>query len=150
MALLGYAQREHGSFGATKQALLQLLEVRALKDGDDTLLLVVMQGLIVSSAGIAMADVVVDSVVVEKVRGQPPEVEGALQSLCWGARAVGAIGSAYYSGSLVEEYGPRAVFGYTAFLPLLLIGVSLILKESRGSNSGAKTLPSEKPVSRLP
>ena len=32
---------------------------------------------------------------------------GSLQSLCWAAYAVGQVGSAWFSGSLVERLGPR-------------------------------------------
>ena len=32
---------------------------------------------------------------------------GSLQSLCWASAAVGGIVSAYFSGSLVEDYGTR-------------------------------------------
>lgn len=34
---------------------------------------------------------------------------GSLQSLCWGAFAVGQVATAYLSGSLVRDHGPRWV-----------------------------------------
>lgn len=72
-----------------------------------------------------------DSIVVEKSRNQKKSVEGSLQSLSWGSRAVGSIASAYFSGSLVQLHGPRFVFGLTAFLPLILSLVALIIEEKK-------------------
>lgn len=45
--------------------------------------------------------------VVARARGEPQSVSGSLQSLCWGSSAAGAVLSAYFSGSLVEQLGPR-------------------------------------------
>lgn len=50
---------------------------------------------------------VVDSMVVEKARGESQGAAGSLQSLCWGSSATGGIVSAYFSGYLVETYGTR-------------------------------------------
>lgn len=50
---------------------------------------------------------VVDSMVVERARGESQGAAGSLQSLCWGSSATGGIVSAYFSGSLVETYGTR-------------------------------------------
>ncbi len=60
-----------------------------------------------ASLSTAFSDVVVDSIVVERSRGAPQATSGSLQSLCWASSAVGGIASAYFSGSLVEEYGTR-------------------------------------------
>ena len=77
--------------------------------------------LIISSACIAMADVVADGIVVTKTReSTDPAVAGGLQSLCWGSSAVGGLLSAYFSGSLLEVMSVRNVFGLTAVLPLLV------------------------------
>jgi len=43
-----------------------------------------------------------------------------LQSLCWGAAAVGGLLSAYFSGSLLEVMSVRSIFGITAVLPFLV------------------------------
>nr|CAB3452044.1 unnamed protein product [Digitaria exilis] len=48
---------------------------------------------------------VVDSMVVERARGESQSTSGSLQSLCWGSSAFGGIVSAYFSGSLVDTYG---------------------------------------------
>ena len=75
---------------------------------------------LVASAAVALSDVVVDSLVVEKARD---EAEAAsLQSVAWGSRYVGAIGAALLSGEAIRVLGARGCFGATAALPLLLKG----------------------------
>lgn len=86
---------------------------------------------IAASLSVAVSDVVVDSLVVERVRGLPTERSGALQSLCWGSAAFGGLISAYFSGSLLQTLTPQTIFGATALLPLgtgLLAG---LIKEER-------------------
>ncbi|CAN1280132.1 Folate-biopterin transporter 1, chloroplastic, partial [Linum perenne] len=83
---------------------------------------------------------VVDSMVVERARGESQSTSGSLQSLCWGSSAFGGIVSSYFSGSLVDAYGVRFVFGVTALLPLITSAVAVLVKEkpvhvsSRGNN----------------
>ncbi|KAF7000960.1 hypothetical protein CFC21_016729 [Triticum aestivum] len=74
---------------------------------------------------------VVDSMVVERARGESQSTSGSLQSLCWGSSAFGGIVSAYFSGSLVDAYGVRFVFGITAFLPLMTSAVAVLVNEHR-------------------
>ncbi|CAN1310431.1 Folate-biopterin transporter 1, chloroplastic, partial [Linum perenne] len=74
---------------------------------------------------------VVDSMVVERARGESQSTSGSLQSLCWGSAAIGGIVSSYFSGSLVDAYGVRFVFGVTALLPLITSGVAVLVKEER-------------------
>ncbi|CAN0036385.1 unnamed protein product [Discosporangium mesarthrocarpum] len=84
---------------------------------------------IVASLGIAVSDVVADSIVVEKARKDSLAVSGGLQSLCWGAAAIGGIISAYFSGALLQHMTTREVFSLTALLPLLITGfLSFILR----------------------
>lgn len=56
---------------------------------------------------------------------------GSLQSLCWGSSAVGGIMSAYFSGSLVEQYGSTTVFVLTAVFPLIVSASALLIDEQR-------------------
>ncbi|KAG2422597.1 hypothetical protein HXX76_015924 [Chlamydomonas incerta] len=85
--------------------------------------------MLLASLGTAAADVVVDSIVVERARGHPQAVAGSLQSLCWASAAVGGITSAYFSGSFVQDYGCRFVFGLTAFFPLVVCASALLIEE---------------------
>ncbi|KAE8663469.1 Folate-biopterin transporter 1 [Hibiscus syriacus] len=85
--------------------------------------------ILLSSFSVAFSDVVVDSMVVERSRGESQSVSGSLQSLCWGSAAFGGIVSSYFSGSLVDAYGVRFVFGVTALLPLITSVVAVLVKE---------------------
>ncbi|GAB2294839.1 hypothetical protein Dimus_029032 [Dionaea muscipula] len=89
--------------------------------------------ILLGSLSVAFSDVVVDSMVVERSRGESQSTSGSLQSLCWGSSAFGGIVSSYYSGSLVEAYGVRFVFGITALLPLITSTVAVLVKEQRVS-----------------
>lgn len=87
--------------------------------------------ILLGSLSVAFSDVVVDSMVVERARGESQSLSGSLQSLCWGSSAFGSIVSAYFSGSLVDAYGVRFVFGVTASLPLITSAVAVLVKEQR-------------------
>ncbi|CAK9154397.1 unnamed protein product [Ilex paraguariensis] len=85
--------------------------------------------ILIGSLSVAFSDVVVDSMVVERARGESQSMSGSLQSLCWGSSAFGGIVSSYFSGSLVDAYGVRFVFGVTALLPLMTSAVAMLVKE---------------------
>lgn len=87
--------------------------------------------ILLGSLSVAFSDVVVDSMVVERARGESQCMSGSLQSLCWGSSAFGGIVSSYFSGSLVDAYGVRFVFGVTAMLPLITSAVAVLVKEQR-------------------
>ncbi|XP_073301271.1 folate-biopterin transporter 1, chloroplastic-like [Primulina huaijiensis] len=98
--------------------------------------------ILLGSLSVAFSDVVVDSMIVERARGESQSTSGSLQSLCWGSSAFGGIVSSYFSGSLVGTYGVRFVFGLTAMLPLITSAVAVLVKEqavlgsARGESSG--------------
>jgi len=54
---------------------------------------------------------------------------GSLQSLCWASSALGSVASAYFSGALVEAWGPRSVFGLTAVFPLVVSAAAALIDE---------------------
>ena len=83
-----------------------------------------------SSLAIALSDVIVDSLVVERARKESQEVAGSLQSLCWGTSALGGLLTAYFSGSLLEIVSVQAVFGITACFPLIVALVAGLITES--------------------
>lgn len=119
----------------------------------------VLLATVLGSASVAVSDVVVDSIVVERSRSEGDggagvevdvgerekvggvgttveerEVEddskrGDLQSLCWGASAVGGIISAYFSGSLLATVTPQTVFLVTAAFPLLISASGFFISE---------------------
>jgi folate/biopterin transporter len=84
-----------------------------------------------SSLSIAFSDVIVDSLVVERARDESVRDAGSLQSLCWGASAVGGLLTAYFSGFLLQQFSTRTVFGITATFPLIVSLVSWLIIESR-------------------
>ena len=83
------------------------------------------------SFSIAFSDVIVDSLVVERARNESLGAAGSLQSLCWGATALGGLLTAYFSGSLLQHFSPRTVFAITAAFPLIISLVAWTIAESR-------------------
>ncbi|MBV8883364.1 MAG: folate/biopterin family MFS transporter [Chroococcidiopsidaceae cyanobacterium CP_BM_RX_35] len=82
------------------------------------------------SLSVAVSDVIVDSLVVERVRAESQANVGSLQSLCWSASAFGGIITAYFSGFLLQHFSNRAVFGITASFPLIVSAVAWLIAES--------------------
>ena len=83
-----------------------------------------------SSFSVAIADVIVDSLVVERARKEALSEVGTLQSLCWGASALGGLITAYLGGLLLEYFTTRTVFAVTATFPLLVSVVAWLIAES--------------------
>ncbi|MDJ0702523.1 MAG: folate/biopterin family MFS transporter [Leptolyngbyaceae cyanobacterium MO_188.B28] len=83
-----------------------------------------------SSVSVAIADVIVDSLVVERARKESLSDAGTLQSLCWGSSALGGIITAYLGGLLLEYFTTRTVFAVTATFPLLVSVVAWLIAES--------------------
>ncbi|MBD2329918.1 folate/biopterin family MFS transporter [Alkalinema sp. FACHB-956] len=82
------------------------------------------------SLSIAMSDVIVDSLVVERARAESQSAAGSLQSLCWGASAVGGLLTAYFSGSLLQQFSTQTVFLITATFPLIVSAVAWLIAET--------------------
>ncbi|KAG6497335.1 hypothetical protein ZIOFF_045234 [Zingiber officinale] len=135
--LFGYRRRSYlflsGILGALSWSLMAIFVDSKYSAG-----LCILLG----SLSVAFSDVVVDSMVVERARGESQSTSGSLQSLCWGSSAFGGIVSAYFSGSLVDAYGVRFVFGVTAFLPLMTSAVALLVKEHSLAAATAHSLSS--------
>jgi folate/biopterin transporter len=83
-----------------------------------------------SSLAVAVSDVIVDSLVVERARVESQADAGSLQSLCWGATAFGGLVTAYFSGLLLEHFTTRTIFLITATFPLIVSGVAWLIAES--------------------
>lgn len=92
-----------------------------------------MAGLVIafSSLSVAVSDVIVDSQVVERARNESQSAAGSLQSLCWGTSALGGLMTAYFSGSLLEQFSPSTLFAITATFPLLVSMVAGLIHETR-------------------
>lgn len=87
-----------------------------------------------SSLSVAVSDVIVDSLVVERARVESQAEAGSLQSICWGASAFGSLITAYFSGFLLEHFTTRNVFLITATFPLIVSGVAWLITESPVEN----------------
>ncbi|NWF60714.1 MAG: folate/biopterin family MFS transporter [Fischerella sp.] len=89
------------------------------------------------SLSVAVSDVIVDSLVVERARAESQAKAGSLQSLCWGASAFGGLITAYFSGLLLEHFSNRTVFWITASFPLIVSAVAWLIAESPVSSEDA-------------
>ncbi len=81
------------------------------------------------SLSVAISDVIVDSLVVERARVESQAEAGSLQALCWGTTAVGGLITAYFSGLLLEHFTTRTVFGITALFPLIVSAAAWFISE---------------------
>ncbi|MGB3239507.1 MAG: folate/biopterin family MFS transporter [Geitlerinemataceae cyanobacterium] len=83
------------------------------------------------SFSVAIADVIADSLVVERVREESLSRVGSLQSLCLGTSAAGGLLTAYLSGFLLEHFSTRVIFLITASFPLLIAFTVALITEER-------------------
>ncbi len=87
--------------------------------------------LLLSSLSVAVSDVIVDSLVVERARKESLGQAGSLQSLTWGVSAIGGLITAYLSGWLLQHLHTRTVFEITAVFPLIVCAVAWLINEER-------------------
>ncbi|MDJ0662749.1 MAG: folate/biopterin family MFS transporter [Crocosphaera sp.] len=79
-----------------------------------------MVTLLLTSVSVAISDVIVDSLVVERSRKESLSQAGSLQSLTWGMSAFGGLITAYLSGWLLEQFSNQTVFEITAIFPFIV------------------------------
>ena len=91
--------------------------------------------ILLSSLSVAISDVIVDSVVVERARKESLAQSGSLQSITWGISAIGGLITAYLSGWLLQHLGSQVVFAITAIFPLLVSAVACLIAEETTSNA---------------
>ncbi|NJM65677.1 MAG: folate/biopterin family MFS transporter [Acaryochloris sp. RU_4_1] len=91
--------------------------------------------ILLSSVSVAVSDVIVDSLVVERVRQESPSDAGSLQSLCWSASALGGLFTAYFSGWLLAHMDTRQVFEITATFPLIVSAVAGLISDPKVETS---------------
>jgi folate/biopterin transporter len=82
------------------------------------------------SLSVAVGDVIVDSLVVERARGESVSAAGSLQALCWGSTSLGGLITAYFSGSLLQKFSTHEIFLITATFPLIVSGVAWLIAET--------------------
>lgn len=81
------------------------------------------------SVSVAIADVIADSIVVERARTESLTKVGSLQSLSWGSAALGGLITAYLSGWLLEYFSTQTIFKITALFPLIVTAVAAFIAE---------------------
>lgn len=124
LPLFGYRRRSYlilsGLLGATAWiALATVVDTPIAATG----------AILLSSLSVAISDVIVDSLVVERAREESIAEAGTLQSLSWGASAIGGLLTAYFSGYLLQHVSPYTVFAITASFPLIVSGAALFIAE---------------------
>ncbi|MEL6489285.1 MAG: folate/biopterin family MFS transporter [Cyanobacteria bacterium J06634_6] len=85
--------------------------------------------ILLTSLSVAISDVIVDSLVVERARKEGQGSAGTLQSLAWGSSAIGGLITAYLGGLLLERTSNQVIFGITATFPLIVCGVAWLISE---------------------
>ena len=84
--------------------------------------------LMLSNFGFAATDVVTDGYIVENSKGVSSHI---YQSIAWGTRSFGAIVSGVTGGWLSAHWHPKDVFMAAGALPLIVVPVTLLLREPR-------------------
>jgi folate/biopterin transporter len=87
--------------------------------------------ILLTSLSVAVSDVIVDSLIVERARKESLGRSGSLQSLSWGCSALGGLVTAYLSGWLLEHLSRQSVFAITASFPLLVSAVAWAIAEEK-------------------
>ncbi|MEL6441952.1 MAG: folate/biopterin family MFS transporter [Cyanobacteria bacterium J06621_8] len=89
--------------------------------------------ILLSSLSVAISDVIVDSLIVERARKESLAQSGSLQSLSWGAAALGGLLTAYFSGLLLQHTSSNQVFEITATFPLIVSTVAWLITEEKAA-----------------
>ncbi|WP_377476176.1 MAG: folate/biopterin family MFS transporter [Microcoleus anatoxicus] len=84
-----------------------------------------------SCLSLAVSDVIADSLVVERARKESLTDAGSLQSLSWGASALGGLITAYLSGSLLQQFSTHTIFLITACFPLIVSATAWLISEEK-------------------
>ncbi|MEL6382758.1 MAG: folate/biopterin family MFS transporter [Cyanobacteria bacterium J06626_18] len=113
--ILGYRRRPYLILSGLMGTLSWLAMATVVHTGGTAIAAITL-----SSLSVTVGDVIVDSLVVERARNESQSDAGSLQSLAWGASAVGGVVTAYLGGLLLEYTTTRFVFGVTATFPLIV------------------------------
>ena len=110
--------------------------------------------ILITSLSVAISDVIVDSLIVERAREESLSQSGSLQSLSWGASALGGLLTAYFSGLLLQHLTSSQVFEITATFPLIVSAVAWLITEKKvsqdgGKDGGTKISPVNKQIKQL-
>ena len=98
--------------------------------------------ILLTSLSVAISDVIVDSLIVERAREESLSQSGSLQSLSWGCSALGGLITAYFSGLLLQHLSSNQVFEITATFPLIVSAVAWLISEEKIDRSELSTTTS--------
>lgn len=105
--------------------------------------------ILLTSLSVAIGDVIVDSLIVERAREESLARSGSLQSLSWGASALGGLLTAYFSGMLLQHLSSTQVFEITATFPLIVSAVAWLISEEKVTKAEAKESPVKGQIKQL-
>jgi folate/biopterin transporter len=107
--------------------------------------------ILLTSLSVAISDVIVDSLIVERAREESLAQSGSLQSLSWGCSALGGLITAYFSGLLLEHLSSNQIFEITATFPLIISCVAWLITEEKidPSNSTSEISPVKGQIKQL-
>jgi folate/biopterin transporter len=100
--------------------------------------------LLLISLSVAISDVIVDSLVVERTRQESLKKAGSLQSLTWGTSTLGGLITAYISGWLLQHLSNKTIFVITAVFPLIVAMVAGLITEKSVNKNDANQTASKK------
>jgi folate/biopterin transporter len=126
LPIFGYRRRPYLVLSGILGSLAWLALARVVNNVPTATLAILL-----ASLSVAVSDVIVDSLVVEKARKESLGDAGSLQSLTWAVAALGGLITAYLSGWLLEHFSSRTVFGITAIFPLAVSAVAWIIAEDK-------------------
>lgn len=124
LPILGYRRRPYLMLSGVLGAASWLALATVVQSGWAAIAVITL-----SSLSVAIGDVIVDSLVVERARKESLSTAGTLQSLAWGSSAVGGVITAYLGGLLLDHVTTRTVFAITATFPLIVTLVALLISE---------------------
>jgi MFS family permease len=131
-SLSAHAGQAGGAGGAGEAAA-------AVGTADTTLLLTV---LVVCSLSTALSDVIIDAMVAQKSREMAkrcPGLEDSLQSICWGAMAVGGLAGSALGATYATKIGAASVFALNAVCPAgVLVASTFLAQEHPEVKTGTK------------
>ena len=134
LPVFGYRRRPYLIFSGILGSA-SWIALATLVDSTWTATLVIL----LTSLSVAIGDVIVDSLIVERAREESLSQSGSLQSLSWGASALGGLLTAYFSGLLLQHLSVNEVFEITATFPLIVSGVAWLVAEEKIDKDNPET-----------
>ena len=87
--------------------------------------------LLLTNLSTALNDVVIDARVVEMSRLDPENGANNLQTVSWSMMALGGVIGSLLAGLATDHLGARSVFLFASIGPIIVIGLSMVMRESR-------------------